>query len=244
VVPLPALAGGAALLTSLQAWAAAAGLPAASLAPLSALASALASRAGGNATSARLPPFVRRAAFVISPYLSLGLGQVAFTLPTDARALAAALAALSLAPLLSTDVSFENSVGVFIDFAFVDSAPLLSFDKRLLPRHRRRSLHAAPDAITISPAAVFASFRAALLDANATAPGQNATALVRLFASLQGVEFSQVSFQLFVGVAALEAVSADARPGLSALIEAQRFAILRTTLAAGTRLTARLVRQP
>ncbi len=243
VVPLPALAGGAALLTSLQAWAAAAGLPAASLAPLSALASALASHAG-NATSARLPPFVRRAAFVISPFLSLGLGQVAFTLPTDAAALAAALAAPSLAPLLNTDVSFENSIGVFIDFAFIASAPLLSFDKRLLPRHRRRSLHAATDATAITPAAVFAAFRAALLDSSATAPGHSATALVRLFASLQGVEFSQVSFQLFVGVAALEAVSADARPGLSALVEAQKFAILRTTFAAGTRLTARLVRQP
>jgi hypothetical protein len=243
VVPLPALAGGAALLTSLQAWAAAAGLPAASLAPLSALASALASHAG-NATSARLPPFVRRAAFVISPFLSLGLGQVAFTLPTDATALAAALAAPSLAPLLNTDVSFENSIGVFIDFAFIASAPLLSFDKRLLPRHRRRSLHAATDATGITPAAVFAAFRAALLDSSATAPGHNATALVRLFASLQGVEFSQVSFQLFVGVAALEVVSADARPGLSALVEAQKFAILRTTFAAGTRLIARLVRQP
>ena len=46
------------------------------------------------------------------------------------------------------------------------------------------------------------------------------------------------------GVAALEVVSADARPGLSALVEAQKFAILRTTFAAGTRLIARLVRQP
>ena len=121
---------------------------------------------------------------------------------------------------------------------------MMTWQVSLLPRHRRRSLHAATDAAAITPAAVFAAFRAALLDGSATAPGHNATALVRLFASLQGVEFSQVSFQLFIGVAALEAVSADARPGLSALVEAQKFAILRTTFAAGTRLTARLVRQP
>jgi hypothetical protein len=246
VVPLPALAGGAAaLLSSLAAWAAAAGLPAASLAPLASLAAALTSRASGsNATSAAaMPAFVRRAAFVVSPVISLGLGQLAFVLPSDAAALAAALAAPRLASLLSAEVAFENSLGLWLDFAFVESAPLLQADKRLLPRHRRR-LRAAP-AAAIAPAAVLAAFRAALLDAASGPHVDAATAgsLVALFAALQGVEFTQLSFQLFTGAAALEALQADARPGVSALVEAQRFAILRTAFGVGTRLTARLVKQ-
>ena len=233
VVPLPALAGGgAALLSSLSSWAAAAGLPAASLAPLAALAAALASRPQSNATSAvvTLPPFARRAAFVVTPQLSLGLGQLAFAVPSDARALAAALAAPTLAPLLAAEVAFENSIALWLDLAFVDAAPLAALDKRLLPRHRRRRLLAPP--APPAPAEALAAFRAAMPSA------------VALFAALQGVEFTQLSFQLFTGAAAVEALSADARPGVGALVEAQRFAVLRTTFAAGTRLTARLVKQP
>ena len=233
VAQLHALAGGgAALLTSLAGWASAAGLPAASLAPLSALASW-----ASNATAAAitLPAFARRAAFVVSPHISLGLGQLAFAVPSDARALAAALAAPSLAPLLSTEVAFENALALWLDFAFVDAAPLLSLDKS----GRRRRLQASAAAPT--PATVMAAFRAALLGGKATAAGNDAAALATLFAALADVEFTQLSFQLFTGAAAVEALSADVRPGVGALVEAQRFTILRTSLSAGTRLTARLV---
>ena len=237
VTPLQALAGsGASLLTSLAGWAAAAGLPAASLAPLSALASWASNATAAEAAAIAMPAFARRAAVVVSPQISLGLGQLAFAVPSDARALAAALAAPSLAPLLSTEVAFENALALWFDFAFVDAAPLLSLDKS--GRRRRLQASAAPP----TPATVMAAFRAALLGGNATAAG-DAAALVTLFAALAGVEFTQLSFQLFTGAAAVEALSADARPGVGALVEAQRFTILRTSLSAGTRLTARLVKQ-
>jgi hypothetical protein len=115
---LPALAAleAAEFFALLAAQAGDGGAAAAALAPL------LAALQGTPAAAAPAA-LAHRITFAVSPHISFGLGSLAFTLPSDARGVAAALAAPDLSALLSSDVSFEASFNLWIDIIFADAAP-------------------------------------------------------------------------------------------------------------------------
>jgi hypothetical protein len=166
------------------------------------------------------------------------LGQLAFTLPSDAKGLAAALTAPELTSLLSAEVQFESSFNLWFDIGFLAAVPPLqkrftladafaavaaqrrSADELAAPAPaaRRQLLQgpAAP-ATQLAPAALLAGFQA-LLSSSAAAAGDAAAGakIAELFLSLSGIEYEQLSFQVITGVAAIEALRVDTQPALTA----------------------------
>jgi hypothetical protein len=163
------------------------------------------------------------------------LGQLAFTLPSDAKGLAAALTAPDLTSLLSADVQFESSFNLWFDIGFIAAAPPLQKRFTLAdafaavaaqrrsgdelaapaPAARRQLLQAPAPAAQI--ALLVAGFQA-LLSSSAAAAGDAAAGakITELFLSLSGIEYEQLSFQVITGVAAIEALRVDTQPALTA----------------------------
>ncbi len=203
------------------------------LAPLQA---ALSSGIAAGGVAASLPPLTRRVSIVVAPNLAFGLGQLAFTVPSDARALAAAVAAPELVPLLAPDISFEASFNLWIDLVFQEAAPQRAKRWPLGRRSLRQQqpttafggggsvvsaaapASASPPGALPPPAALLAAARAALT-ALAAASGDPGAApqLARLFVSLSAVQFDAAACYVSTGVALIEALRLETQPSLAAL---------------------------
>ena len=190
-------------------------------------------------------PLVNSLNILVTPIVSLILGQLTYNLPTTAAGLAAALQEPTLAPLLNTTIDVTAAVILVFNVVFIASPPPLVVPLAL-PRTigGRRLLG---DAGALTPDAMLAAMTSFLGSAGASVRA------VQLLASFQSISFDSISFQQYTGAAAREVLRASATANKTAhdividkslLVAPSLFSIFQVTVSANTGVTASLKRKP
>jgi hypothetical protein len=186
--------------------------------------------------------------FLVTPVVSLILGQLTFTLPTTAAGLAAALEDPTLQALLSTTVDVTAAVILVFNVVFLAFPPPLVIP--LVPAHtlggRRRGLLSGSTA-ALSPDALLGAFRSFLASAGAN------VRVTELLASFQTLTYESVSFQIYTGALEREVLRSSATLNKTAhgitmdaslLVAPTAFSIFQVTFSANRGVTALLKRKP
>ena len=192
-------------------------------------------------------PLTNSLNILITPIVSLILGQLTYNLPTTAAALAAALEEPTLAPLLNTTVDVTAAVILVFNIVFVASPPPLVVP--LVPPSTVTGRRLLSDAGALTPDALLAAIYSFLGSAGAS------VRVVQLLASFQSITFDSISFQQYTGAAAREVLRASATVNIglpahgividkSLLVAPSLFSIFQVTVSANRGVTASLRRKP
>ena len=190
-------------------------------------------------------PLTNSLNILITPIVSLILGQLTYNLPTTAAGLAAALEEPTLAPLLNTTVDVTAAVILVFNIVFVASPPPLVAP--LVPPRTIAGRRLLGDASALTPDALLDSIRSFLSSAGAS------VRVVQLLASFQSITFDSISFQQYTGAAAREVLRASATANKAAhdivvdkslLVAPSLFSIFQVTVSANRGVTASLKRKP
>ena len=190
-------------------------------------------------------PLINSLNVLITPIVSLILGQLTYNLPTTAAGLAAALQEPTLAPLLNTTIDVTAAVILVINVVFIASPPPLVVP--LAPPRTLAGRRLLSGAGALTPNAMLAAFSAFLGSAGAC------VRVVQLLASFQSITFDSISFQQYTGAAAREVLRASATVNKTAhdividkslLVAPSLFSIFQVTVSANTGVTASLKRKP
>ena len=190
-------------------------------------------------------PLTNSLNILITPIVSLILGQLTYNLPTTAAGLAAALEEPTLAPLLNTTVDVTAAVILVFNIVFVASPPPLVVP--LVPPSTVTGRRLLSDAGALTPDALLAAIYSFLSSAGAS------VRVVQLLASFQSITFDSISFQQYTGAAAREVLRASAtvnKPAhdivtdKSLLVAPSLFSIFQVTVSANRGITASLKRKP
>ncbi len=177
--------------------------------------------------------------FLITPIVSLILGELSFSIPTTTAGLAAALAEPTLQALLSTTVGFTASISITFNIVFAASLPPL-----VIPLPHGRQLR---EGDALSPAELLQACRAFLASAGASVRVQE------LLASFTQLSYNSVSFQLYSGVferdsvrkvATLNKTARAITTDANALILSSAFSIFAVTLSANSGVVGKLTKKP